>query len=288
MTIARSLTVPTRLVALCVLPLAYWTLIALARGPAGVPAQGRYLFAGGTFVMLVVVELATGRVPATLRRPATIVVVTVTGLICVASLNLMRELLPYPREASRLARAELGAVELARDGLPPDFALDQTRVPGGTVGLYLRARDAYGSPADTEAQLAAGQADTRKAADFLLIKGAQPAIVQGRQAFPTAGSSPVQVGATGGAAQPEGACIRATPSAGAEVLQVTLPARGIVVRPSKGAVQVGIRRFADDFSDAGSIARPSSGLLRIRPDRARRPWTVQVSGAEPFRVCSAG
>jgi hypothetical protein len=200
----------------------------------------------------------------------------------------MRELLPYPREASRLVRAELGAVELARDGLPPEFPLEQGRVPGGNVGLYLRARDAYGSPADTESELAAGRPDTRKGVDFILIKGDQPAIVQRRAALPTAGSPPVQVSATGGAARPEGPCIRATPSAGAEVLQVTLPARGIVIRPTKGPVQVGIRRFADDFSDAGSIAHPSSGLLRIRPDRARRPWTVQVSGAQSFRVCSSG
>jgi len=42
------------------------------------------------------------------------------------------------------------------------------------------------------------------------------------------------MGATGGAAQPEGACIRATPSAGAEVLAGDhCPARGIVIRRAR-------------------------------------------------------
>jgi hypothetical protein len=233
-----------------------------------------------------VVELLRGRRLPAGRRAAAVTVI-LTAMVCLASLQLMRDLLPLMREKSRLLKAEIGAVELARDTLPPEMPLDQSRIPDGTVGLYLRARDAYGSPAASESELAAAAPDARKLVDFLLIKGAAPALEQSPDPFTVQGDAPLHVAAQSAEVRPADSCLRISPSVPDAAVDVVVPRSGLVVRPSRGAVEVGIRRFADEWTPAGEVGRPQQARLTMRPDRARAPWLAQARGSEPFSVCTA-
>jgi hypothetical protein len=282
----RATRAPVRLITLCALPLAYWISIALVRGADANPDQSRYLFVGGTFVVLLIVELLRGRrLPAS--RAAAAVTVGLTAVVCLASLQLMREMQPFFREKTRLLKAEIGAVELARDTLPPDQQLDQNFMPGGTVALYLRARDAYGSPAPSESELAAGAPDARQRVDFFLVKGAAPTLEQARDPFPVQGPPPAQAAAQGAELRPSGSCLQVSPSVPNAKVDLIAPGAGLIVRPADGAVGVAIRRFADEWTAVGEVGSPQQGRLRMKPDRAQRPWIAQLTGSEPFSACTA-
>ncbi len=286
LTIGRGRGPNLRLVAVCVMAIGYWTSIALVRGADGNPDQGRYLFVGGTVVALAVVEMLRGRRLPEGRTAASITAVVTAG-VCLASLQLMRDFLPYLRDPSRLTRAELGAVELARDTLPPELPLTQGRVPGGTVGLYLRARDAYGSAGGSEAELARAAPDARKVVDYYLVRGAALGLERSTGPLAVGGVLPSLAGSQRTALRRHRACTRVAPSAPGAGAQVAVPPGGIVVRPGTGTVSVGIRRFSDEFTALGAVSGPQQARLRLRSDRARRPWIAQAQGTTTFAICAA-
>jgi hypothetical protein len=286
-TVVRSRVVPVRLVTLCVLALAYWTSIALLRGPEAIPGQSRYLFVGSTLVIAIVVELLRGRVPPLTRAAAAVAALGV-AVVSLGNLQLMREFLPFAQTKSRILVPELTAIRLARDVLPPDLPLDQSRVPGGTVGLWLTASDAYGAPHLGEAGLAQADPDGRKAVDFLLLKASSaPHLEQQKARYTNAGAPPHVVAATAGHATTRGSCVVFRAAQPGAALVVQAPAGGLSVRPVDGPATIGIRRFSDEDSPAGEVGPPMNGLLRIGPDRIHRPWTVTVTTGNRATVCTA-
>ena len=93
-------------------------------------------------------------------------------LVCfsvLSNLAYLRQSAKSYEGTSDLIRADLGAVEIARDTVDPGFVL--TEDLAGTIyahveaGAYLEAADEFGSPADTPEEIAAAPEPAREAAD---------------------------------------------------------------------------------------------------------------------------
>jgi hypothetical protein len=287
LTFMRRRDFPTRLTTLCVMAVAYWTLIALLRGAEAVAAESRYMFVGGVLVTLVVIELLAGRVPAP-TRVALGVAGVLTFAVALSGLQQMRAVLPFFHQKVDVMLPELTAVEMDRATLPPDMALDQTLVPGGTVKNYLDAVASYGSPALSEAGLAKASPDGRKGADAIFVAGAQPQLAERNTPFAAAGAATRLTGSTGATVSSSGSCVRVTAKQPGATVSVLAPRGGVVITPFRGPVQVGLRRFADESTAIGQVGPGRHARLRLTADRIRRPWTVTLTTSGAATVCSAG
>jgi hypothetical protein len=288
LTYIQRRTFPVRLTSLCVMLLVYWSSIALLRGAEADPAQTRYIFVGGVLLTLIVTELAAGRVGVGVPTRAVVAIAAIgTFAIALNGLQSLREMLPFFHEKVRVLLPELTAVEIARDTLPPEMPLNQGRVPGGTVRLYLAAVDAYGSPALSEAGLAKATPDGRAAADFILVQGARTRLAQQRGRYVTGDTAPRVTARSGGRLQISGSCVRFVAERPDATVSVVAPRFGVAIDPSRGPAAVGVRRFADSITDAGVVGPPMHARLRFATDRAQRPWTVTVRTSDVASVCSA-
>ncbi len=147
----------------------FWVLAGLNVKAGRGPTESRYLLPGAVFVLMIAGELLRGvRVPR-----AAIVAAYVLGALVVANnVYVLRDAYIAYRNTSDIVKADLGAVEIARDRIAMPFFLDQNTagtayVPVTTSG-YLSAADAYGSPADGPSEIAAEPEPARVAADRVL------------------------------------------------------------------------------------------------------------------------
>ena len=93
-------------------------------------------------------------------------------LAVVSNLNYLDRSAQSYEQTSDLIKADLGAVEIARDTVDPAFVLTEqlagTAYVHVAAGNYLTAADEFGSPADTPAEIAAAPEPAREAADRVL------------------------------------------------------------------------------------------------------------------------
>jgi hypothetical protein len=148
--------------------LAFWALAALARGPFGEPTASRYLYPGAVFVLLIVAEVLGHLRPLRRWSPATVVAIIIAVLAGASNLDRLRIGAAELRDISTFVRAELGALELARGAVPPEFQPDTARMPQVSAGPYLEMVQAFGSPADDVASIRRKPDPVRQAADGVL------------------------------------------------------------------------------------------------------------------------
>ena len=226
--------------------------------------MSRYQYPGAALMLLVAVDLLRGiRLPRRLLAAALVVVVAAVA----SNILFLTESYESYEGTTALERADLAAVEIARDQIDPELVLSEDIADTGYVpvdaGSYLSARDAFGSPAYSEAELEAAPEEARAPADKVLAAALELELV------PTK-------------APPERMSCRAVQAPATE----TLPRGGPLLEVNGDAsVEVNLGRFADDFPIAlGPLKRGWSELV-ISADRSPRPWRARLDGSGTVTLC---
>jgi len=252
--------------------LAFWGLAGLNDLPGRAPWASRYMHVGAIFVFLLAANLlARVSIPPRALRVAG----GVTAVVVALNLIPLFEGRDRLERESELARAELAAIELARDEIDPELWLSPdlagtSALVNVAAGRYLRAVERYGSPAYTPAELAAAPPAARRQADIVL-----------------AAALPVETEtASGPIAYSRAGCVEVRPAAARSELRLH-PGTTLIAVPPGPSARIALRRYASgehpvalDDLPGGSVTR-----LRIPPDRAARRWRLRVEAEQGATVC---
>jgi hypothetical protein len=263
----------------------FWVLAGLNVKPGRGPAESRYLLPGAIFVLMIAGELLRG---IRVSRLAIGVAYLAGAGVIASNVLVLRDAHVAYGNTSDLIRADLGALEIARDRIAAPFFLDQRTagtayVPVTSSG-YLSAADAYGSPADTPAELVAAPEPARVAADRVLARALGVSFEPAGRAPPPSGPPPTVAGPTGVTARTESSCVVA--DAPGAILHLP-PGGASVQAPPQAGVAVALRRFATGSYpvEAAPLGPGQVGFARVPPDRSSQPWTLALRSRGPVRVC---
>jgi hypothetical protein len=250
-----------------------WFLAAFNFIPGREPTTGRYMYAGGAFVLLLAAELLRG---VRIGRRALLVAGAVTVAASAANLVILRDGSRWLENQAVLTKADLAAIEIAQRTVDPNFVL--TPEIAGTpslidvqAGKYLEAEREYGSPAYTPAELLTAPAVGRRQADIVLSQ-----------------ALPISTRAVGEKPQPGETCMTVS-GGGASEVRLSPGVTRIDGDPSLPA-SFGLRRFAVGEYPV-QIERPlgaSSTLLLIPRDASAQPWYLHVDAVQSVRICHNG
>ena len=261
--VSRSLCV---IVAIAV---SFWALAGFNASFFREPTSGRYQYMGAIFIVLIAAELLRG---VRISRPATIAVVAVAVLAALSNFQALESKWRFLTKFGRLQPAALAALELTRDVVDPDFQLTEQNSNVEYFGFvdarsYLSAVDAFGSPAYTEAELAAATEHTREVADGVFAAALGLKL------------GPAESGRGGECvAVPLGDEPRAVAITGSTVRIEAPPAETVEVRA---------RRYASERFPVrlGSVRGGRRAALGIVADRSTEPWELGLTGSGTARVC---
>jgi len=251
---------------------ASWLLAAFNTIPGREAYQNRYLYAGAIFVLLLAAELLRG-----VRISKRALLVTGVVTLAAVSVNLVqfREGSKWLKDQALLTKADLGAIEIARRTVDPNFVL--TLEVSGTASLaivdvadYLEAVDAHGSPAYSPRELARAPEVGRRQADIVLA-----------QALPLSTETFLDA-----EPRPEGECTTVSGGTGSPEVRVPAGTTRIEVTPGPEAA-FSLRRFAEGEYPVPTEGAPgaSTTLLTVPRDAAVRPWYLHVEARQDVRVC---
>jgi hypothetical protein len=275
---------------------AFWGLTALARAHEGDPTAARYVYPSAVFLLLLAVGVAPRfgerEIAARPRRyywACGAVLVLGAGAIAlnIARFRPGREDLRF---TSNVTSAELGALELARNAVAPEYTPPLNEFFGVPAGAYFAATDRYGSsPADSPEQIAASPEYARRRADHVSIQALRVRLRPARGEVRLVGGHPPISSPSRSSVKGLSDCLvlrgRGATAAG------ILPRSGMVLRgPGVADLSVRLKRFATGFSKpvpSSAISR-SPRLLRIEADiEASRPWRFRADlrGPDPALLC---
>jgi hypothetical protein len=283
-------TVPRGLWVVLAMALSFWVLAAFNEKEGRDAVASRYMYIGGIFCVMIAAEIARG---VRLRRPGAgaAVVLVVTGAAVVSNVYFLDQSATSYERTSDLISADLAAVEIARDHIEPGFILTEDIADTGYVHVYaqsyLDAADDYGSPADTEPDLAAATEPARVAADKVLARALgltftpsdelpRPA---GPAPAPLPGSAPIEA---------DGSCAIADLEPGGPPAMLGVPAGDVVVATGRGSeVELRLRRYASQTFPitGGELGGSETAVIAIPPDRSQRPWQLWGAGEGRLTVC---
>ena len=287
----RALT--PRILGLLTTVLAFWVLTGLRRAELIRPDESRYLYVGALFVLLIAVELARGT--PRLSRGAIALLAAAVLVVVVANIGDLREGGRFIRSQSAITRADLGALEIGRPLVGPDYVA--ARLPGYPflmlkAGPYFAAARDLGSPAASPAELARLPEQARREAD------AELTAIHRVAPRPSAPDPPLGARPAVDAPVPAGlresrSCVRlqrpgAGPVDAAPMLQLPVPPDGLLLTAGDGPVSVSVRRFATGFpvKPQAMIPSRSSTTLRIGRDRAPVAWHVRLAPSAAVTACA--
>lgn len=249
---------------------AFWVPTALVRGSVASPDSSRYAYVGGFIIILMALELAAG---VRLSGRAIGLLAFVTAAIVLANTPLLYHTRDILRGSTQYTRAELGAVEIARDTVSPSFTTtDIAHFPAGiNAGVYLQAVDRYGSPAYTPAQISAAPDAVRVAADGVLVR-----------------AEPLRLELTPGAVAKHGSCRTVDPTESPRRYVVELPATGLLVKAGSASTQIGVRRFAQTglTTPLKPLHPGEVATLTAVHDRVSLPWRIAITSKAAFVLCT--
>jgi hypothetical protein len=220
-------------------------------------------------MLLVAVELLRGlKLERRFAIPALVVVLAAVA----SNVLFLEESYESYLRTSRIERADLAAVEIARDRVDPSLVLSEGIAGTGYVpveaGVYLSARDAFGSPAFSESELVSAPAEARIPADKVLATALGVKLRPATAPRSLRGCRTVRLDS-------------------AKATTVALPVGGALLRTDAGPVKVDLGRFANTFPvELGSLAGHRWSELAISPDRSRRPWQAELGGSGSAIVCA--
>lgn len=252
-----------------------WFLTAFNQIPGRDPSSSRYQYASCIFIVMVLANLLARE---RFSRRTLLAGAAVTVLALGPNLVVLKDGRDTFEGQSVLTRADTAAIEIARRTVSPEFELgpEVAGTPGLVdifAGRYLEAVDEYGSPAYSEAELAAAPEPERRQADIVLSQALPLRTVLTPNGYEAAGGRENCIAVPGGA------------PADSEVAVGPGPTR-IEVAPGAEA-HLTLRRFA-----AGEYPVPTAGapggsvvVLRIPKDESPRPWYLHVEATQQARVC---
>ena len=247
--------------------LSLWFLTGLNRDADRLPTSSRYQYPSAVALLLIGGELLRGLRPP---RAAIVAAAAVAGLAISGGVALaQREYRERWRPASDGLRTALAAVDLAGARAEPGFRIAFAPKPVIAAPVYLRVAAEYGSPAWSEAGLAARPQAEREAADPILAQA---------EGLRLLAPEPAQRAV---------ACQRLRASAGTEA-QLTLLHGGFTLSNLGGApVEVLLGRFAPGLPvDLGALPPGQTAALSIPVDSSGRPWALGLRGSGRVRLCT--
>lgn len=280
--------VPRGLLVVGALALSFWLLAGINEMPGREATASRYVYIGVIFVLMFAAELLRG---VRLGRWALVATFALLAVTIASNLSFLHQSYKSYKATSDIERADLGAIEIARDTVEPGFRLDEEIAQTAYVGVqaepYLAAVDEFGSPAFTPAEIAAAPEPARFAADVVLSRALGITFTPSSVGF-VVGPAPVQVGGAPGDSRTRGSCLALGRAPGREPRVVELPPGGAILESVGDApVEARLRRFAADSFPVptGEVPPGGSVVLDIPTDRATRPWQLELRSAGPIGVC---
>jgi hypothetical protein len=253
-----------------------WFLTAFNQIPGRDPSSSRYQYMGGVLVLMLLANLLQG---VRFGRRALIAGGALTVAAVAVNLVVLRDGRDALEQQSVLTQADLGAIEIAKRTVPPDFSLD-TEVAGTTTLIdvqaakYLPAVREYGSPAYTPSQLAAAPDYARRQADIILGQALPLSTLTRLGAYDPNDSGENCVALAGNA--PPASEVRLSPGL-----------TRIELAPGPHA-DFSLRRFATGEYPVVTEGAPGDSvtLLRVPRDGApQQPWYLHVEAPQFARVC---
>lgn len=245
--------------------LAFWASTALVTHVTAEPTQDRYVYDAAVLILLVAADALRG---IRFTRWVTLAVVAVAALSLMTNVALLRAGGGYLRSPSASDKAELAAVDIARDHVSRRFvpagepALSFLGVVLGGVGPYLDSVRYNGSYAYTPAELRSAPEPIRELADQNLVGALRLHLAR---SAPPPRARPCLTAASG-------------------MLNLTVRPPGLLIR-SPLAQPIKLRRFATTGGQPiGTLTAGSFSALRIPTDRAPDPW--HLIAAAPLTLCS--
>lgn len=256
--------------------LAFWLLTAANAGLGRPPDASRYQYVGAVFLLMIAADFLAAQLPG--WRPdwrswrILAPVFAIAAAATAANFSTLHDSYDAYRVATSIVRSDLAALEIARDGVDPDFVL--TPENSGfeyfgyvVAGPYLSAADDFGSPAYSPGELEAAPEVARADADKVLA-AALPVSYQPLANLPRATD-----------------CATVQPTGG-DPAMVTLPPSGGLLDAAGGVTaELRLRRFASASFPIHVATLRGAARLDIPRDPWGRPWELQVSANGKVTVC---
>ena len=245
----------------------FWLLCGLNATFFGQANSGRYQYLGAIFLLAIAVELIRG---VSFSRNALILIAVIAVAATASNLRLLDAAAGGFEGISDREQAGLAALELSRDQVADDFLLTRENSTVDYLGFleagrYFSAIDEYGSPAYTEAELAASPEAARVAADKVF------AAAQGIELAPTTPT------ALSGCSRIEASGPRST---------TELPTAGGVVVAGPEGIGVSLARYATESSVVlGTVNAGDAAAIELPDDRSDVAWRLYATGGDG-RLCS--
>jgi hypothetical protein len=245
--------------------LTFWVLAALNGGAVRPADSDRYVYPSGVFILLIGAELLSG---VRLRSQTLLVGAAVAGMAVAANLAFLSDTYKlFWKPGSTRSQADLRALEIVGP-VNPSFMIGIEEGPffyDMNAGALLSAVDAWGSPAYTDAELAARPEADRLAVDRILGNGLALGLEPG-----VSTRGPCQVVT----ASREG-------STGMRLAPGT-----IALRSKAPSLQVKLGRFSDGLPvDIGSLREGELAFLEIPSDGSGHPWQLGIAGHGRVVAC---
>lgn len=252
-------------------------LTALARAQEHDPTAVRYVYPSAAFLLLLAVGLAPAGAP---RRWATVAILALAALMISSNIQGFNEGRGDLVFTSNVTSAELGALQLARNSVAPEYSPEMDLFWGVPSAAFFAATDRYGSsPADSPAKIADSPEYARRRADATSIAALRVrlrgvAVHQGHsRPLP-----PLEVRIGSEASHGDGCVTLGGPRGLAA--EGTVPRTGLWMKSEGSETSLGLRRFAHSFHALRPRHLPprSAQLLVIPADEERsRPWRFQIT-----------
>lgn len=278
-----------RLVALATAPASLWVLTGLSRAQNNEPAAPRYIYCGAVLLVLLVCELARGKVVPRLGAAAVLGLLLVFA--AVSNANTIDSTSGFLRLQAKDMRARLGALQLVgRDRVTNDLQFSPVNAPQLTAGRTLYAEESFGQIGLTPAQLADTPQAQGLAADNVMRLTGSIATAPAATVPSPAGAAPASTGISGGTLRVRRGCVITRAESGDTRLDVDLPDGGDLLITADAATGILARRFATAFPDTPIGEIPAGGTVRLdtRGDVSTDPWHLQFASAGNLRVCRTG
>jgi hypothetical protein len=270
----------------------FWILAGFNQVQGRTPESSRYQYIGVIFTLLVAAELLRG---ARLSWRWLVAVFCVVAAVTVSNINYLHAAWGSYRVTSQLEKADLGAVEIARDTVEPTFILSEDIADTGYVHVeaapYLTARDEFGSPAYGPAELAEAPQPARVAADKVLFAALRARLEPvSPSALPSAAPNLVKAHGERPIAVPVGGCVSARGSSASAPVVLRLPPDGVLLSAGEEPVEdLRLRRFSEGEFPVDLEERITPGhaaRVRVPTDRSRVPWKLEVDSAGVTTACA--
>jgi hypothetical protein len=258
----------------------FWILAGFNQMPGRDPGASRYQYLDVVFVFMLAAELLRPELERGLRigSKALAAIGIVAALSLAANLDELHDAYQDTyHPISRLEKAGLGALDISEDTVEPGFVLSEDVIDTGFINVdadhYFSARDAYGSPAYDEAEIAASPEFVRYAADKVLFG----ALRIGLEPLPSA-------------SVPAAGC-ETVPSDGSASPLFSLPPDGVTIEAGREVIErFEMSRFATGSPPVliEGLGPGEAGRLATPRDGATTPWKLRLITAGPTKVCNLG